>query len=126
LPSRVVHPCTVTPVLRERQVHGHDLVETARLPILDERFEHRRLQAVGPPLGERMADVSEKSDARLFEVGEVVGVVNDAHRVGLDEPHPDVMGELVIGGVDGRFDGQTHPPIFALRCPRPPVIDPDR
>ena len=93
---------------------GEHVVEPARLPVLDERFEHRRLEAVVAPLGERVSDVGEKRDASLFEVGEVVGVVHDAHRVGLDEAHTDVVGEVVVGRVDGRFDGQAHPPILAV------------
>ena len=55
--------------------------------------------------------------ARLLEVGEIVRVVHDAHRVRLHEADPNVVGEVVIGRVDGRLDGQTHPP--SLAPPRP-------
>lgn len=73
-----------------------------------------------------MADVGEKGDARLLKVGKVVGVVDNAHCIRLDESHPYVVGELVIGGVNGRFGGQAHPPIFAPRRPSSPVIETER
>ena len=39
----------------------------------------------------------EKRDAGLLEVGEVVAVVDNPHGVGLDEPHPDWVRELIVG-----------------------------
>ena len=68
-----------------------------RLAVGDERFEDGRLEAGIAPLGERMTDVCEKRDPGLFEVGEVVAVMHDPHGVCFDEPHPDLVSELIVG-----------------------------
>lgn len=84
-------------------MHGHHLVEAAGLAVGHERLEHGRLQTGVAPLRERMPDVCQIRDPRLLEVRKVVAVVHDAHRVGLDEPHPNPVGELVVAGVGRRF-----------------------
>lgn len=81
----------------ERKVDGDHVIETQWLSIRDERFEDGRLKTGIAPLGERVADVREKRDAGLLEVGEVVAVVDNPHGVGLDEPHPDWVRELIVG-----------------------------
>ena len=73
------------------------VVETQRLPVRDEGFEHRRFETGLTPLGERMPDVGEKRDPSFLKVGEVVAVVHDAHRIGLDEPHSNLVREVVVG-----------------------------
>ncbi len=94
--------------LGEAEMHRDLVIELERLAILHERFEHRRLEASVAPLRERVADRSEVRHPSLLEVGEVVAVVDDAHCVGLHEPHPDGVIEVVVGGVSGRIDGQAH------------------
>ena len=44
-----------------------------------------------PHLVVRVADVAQVGDARLLEVREVAAVVDDPHRVGLGEAHPDAV-----------------------------------
>ena len=90
------------------EVHVDHVVEFEWLAVLHERLEHRRFEAGIAPLGERVADRTQVLDPGLLEVGEVVAVVHDAHRIGLDETHPDPVDELVVVGRGGRIDGQTH------------------
>src|SRR4029077_13503396 len=45
---------------------------------------------------------------RLLEVGEVVAVVHDPHRVRLDEPHANAVDEVVVVRVGRRIDRQAH------------------
>ena len=92
----------------ETEVHGDHVVEFEWPAILHERLEDGRFEAGVAPLGERMADRTQVLDPRLLEVGEIVAVVHDAHRIGLDETHPDTVDELVVVGCGGRIDGQTH------------------
>ena len=146
-PSVVTHPWTVTPggacrrrvpsasstvtryaiwnVVRvtaaSRSRTSIEIVEAQRLAIADERLEHRRLQTVVAPLGERVTDVAQVLDTGLLEVGEVVAVVDDAHRVGLDEPHPDAVDEVVVGRRRGRIDREAHGADRIDRPPRPRV-----
>lgn len=89
-------------------VDGEHLVEPTGLTVSNERFEDRRFEALGAPLGEGVPDLGEECHARLLEVGEIVRMVHDRHRIGLDETDADVMGELVVVGIGGRIDGQTH------------------
>ncbi len=79
-------------------MHRDQLVELERPAVLHERFQNRRLQSGLAPLGERVTDVAEVLDARLFEVVQVVAVVHDAHRVGLDETDTDLVAILVVIG----------------------------
>ncbi len=106
--------------LREAQVHGDLVVELERLAVLHERLEHGRLEPGVAPLGEGVADRSQVGHPRLLEVGEVVAVVDDAHRIGLDEPHPDPVGEVVVVGRRGRIDGQAHAATIQVGTTRRP------
>ena len=90
-----------------------------RLAVLHERLEHGRLEPGVAPLGERMPDRSQVLDPGLLEVGEVVAVVDDAHRIGLDEADPDPVRELVVVGRGGRIDGQTHAATIQVGRPCP-------
>jgi hypothetical protein len=76
---------------------GDHVIETQWLSVCDERFEDRRLKAGIAPLCERVADVREKRDAGLFEVGEVVAVVDNPHSVGFDEAHANLVSEFIVG-----------------------------
>ena len=75
---------------------GDHVVEAQRLAVGDEGLEHRRFETGLAPLGERMPDAGEECDPGFLEVGEVVAVVHDAHRIGLDEPDSDLVGEVVV------------------------------
>jgi hypothetical protein len=43
-----------------------------------------------------MSDVVEERDTGLLEVGEIVAVMDDAHGIGLHEPDPDRVAEVVV------------------------------
>ena len=94
------------------RLHDHvdvdKVVEQQRLAIANPRLEHVHLDALVADLLVRMADVPEICDARLFEHREIAAVVDDPHRIGLGEPHPQPMGELVVGRIDGRVVGDAH------------------
>ena len=60
------------------------------------------VDAFGAHLGVRLAESAQVLDPGLFEVQQVVGVVHDAHRIGLGEPDPDAVGEGIVGRVERR------------------------
>ncbi len=63
----------------------------------------RELDAVAiAQLAVGMSERAQVLDARRLEVGQVGGVVSDAHRVGLGEAHPQVDAE-VAHGAPSRF-----------------------
>jgi hypothetical protein len=80
------------------------VVELERLAVLQERLEHGHLDAFRPNLVVGMADVAEIRHAGFLEVQQVPAVVDDPHRVGLGEAHPDAMREGVVRGDQGRLN----------------------
>jgi Cys-tRNA(Pro)/Cys-tRNA(Cys) deacylase len=101
--------------LGESQPHIDQFVELERLPVTDIRLEHRRFEARFSPLGEGVADMAKVRHPCFFEVRQIVAVMHDAHRVGLDEAHPDPMDELVVAGFGGRIDRETHARTLPIR-----------
>ena len=73
------------------QVDVDHVVEAQRLAVLHVRLEHGRVEPGLAPLGVGVADVAEVGHAGLLQVGQVAAVVDDAHRVGLGEAHPDAV-----------------------------------
>ena len=85
-----------------------DVVEAQRLAVLHEHLEHGGVDARLAPLGVRMAEVAQVLDAGRLEVRQVAAVVDDGHRVGLGEAHPEAVGERVVLRLQGRLDGNAH------------------
>ena len=74
------------------------------------------------PLGVRVAEVAQVLDAGLLEVRQVAAVVDDAHRVGLGEAHPEAVRERVVLRRQGRLGGDAHrrPVCRGVECCRDP------
>lgn len=84
------------------------VVEPQRLDVADGDLEHGELDAVAPYVAVRESDGPEVLDARLFEVRQVGGMVDDAHGVSVGESDPDAVPEVVLRRVERRVDAAAH------------------
>ena len=70
-------------------MHVDLVVEAQRLAVAQRDLDHCGVQPRRLPLLVRVIELTEVGDARLLEVREVPAVMDDAHRVGLHEAHPE-------------------------------------
>ncbi len=84
-------------------MHVDLLVETQRLSVLHEAFEHGVVDSLGTHLGVWMTEMAQIRDPGFFEIRQVATVMDDAHGVGLGEANPDSVGEWVVGRVERRL-----------------------
>ena len=93
----------------EHEVHAHHLVEAQRLAVLHCHLQHGDVEALGAQCAVGVVDRPQVLHAGLLQVGEVAAVVHDAHRIRLREPHPQLVHEGVVGGLQRRVEFQAHP-----------------
>src|SRR5438309_9661772 len=70
-------------------VHVEHIVESRWLYITHNSFDHHQVQALGDHAGVVEAELAKGVHARGFEVLEVFGVVDHAHRISVGEPNAD-------------------------------------
>src|ERR1700683_1626042 len=55
-----------------------------------------------------MAPLSQEGSARILQVRGIRTMVDDPHGIGFREAGPDPMNEGVVGGIEGRGEGDAH------------------
>ena len=85
-----------------------DVVEQQRAPVLAPRLQDVHLDALVADAGVRVADVAQVGDPGLLHHRQVAAVVHDPHRIGLGEPDPQLVRELVGAGIGGRVGRDAH------------------
>lgn len=88
----------------EAEMNGHDIVEAQRHEITHSALEHCGIETGLPVRRIGMTDRSEELDSRHFQIVQIVAVVDDAHGIGLDEAHPDVVTEGVGSRIEWRME----------------------
>ncbi len=85
-------------------MNGHDIVEAQRHEITHSALENCSIETGFPVRRIGMTDRSEVLDSRYFQIVQIVAVVDDAHGIGFDEAHPDVVTEGVGSRIEWRME----------------------
>jgi hypothetical protein len=85
-----------------------DVVETQRAAVLQRCLHHREFDPFGPEPVVGPVESPQVLDPRLLQVGQVGGVVDHSHGVGLTEPHPQPVGERIGARVGRGIEPHPH------------------
>jgi hypothetical protein len=90
--------------VRESQVNRDDIVEAQWCEIAHTALEYGCIESGFTIRRIGMTDRSEVLDSRYLQIVQIVAVVDDAHGIGLDEAHPDVVTEGVGSRIEWRME----------------------
>ena len=104
-------------------MNSHDIIEAQRHEIAHSALEDGSIETGLAVRGIGMTDRSEVFDSRLFQIVQIIAVVDDAHRVRLDEADPDGVPEGVGIRIERRRRSENRV-VHALDRTCPPVAMP--